>query len=71
MSRVLAKEVGRNGFPELVLTCSENQSEQIGANRNKSEQIGVQSGMPVNKQQIGTDQKKTAKSEQIGVTPFW
>ena len=46
----LAKGVGRRGFPWLVLTYCENNSEGIGANRNKL-------GIPLNKKR---------KSEQIG-----
>ena len=58
----------KGGVPDFVLSCSENKSEQkleeIGANRKKSGYFRKQGA------QIGTNLKKTRKSEQIGVTPF-
>ena len=62
--RGFAKGVGRKGFPWFVLIWSENKSEENRANRNKSGYSRKQGT------QIGTNRKKTGKSEQIGVTPF-
>ena len=51
------------GFTENPRTGG-NKSEENGANQNKSGHCRKQGA------QIGTNRKKTGKSEQIGVTPF-
>ena len=55
------------GFPWFVLLCSENKSEETGANRSKSEQIGV---FPKTRSANRRKRGNRNKSEQIGVTPF-
>ena len=64
--RGLAKGVGRRGLFWFALICYRHKSEEIGANRNKSEQIGVfQKTRNANRNkseengEIGTNQNKS------------
>ena len=61
----LQKGSAERGFPDLFWFVLKT----IGTNQKKSEQIGTQHSRKQGTQ-IGTNRKKTGKSEHIGATPF-